>query len=108
MAALGLGFAALAGYLLWQVNRLAVNVLFRDQWPVYFDIAEGAPWSAFIYQSNVHRLGLGGVGTELLARATGWNAASESWLVAFLLVGAAGLGLWLKARVIGRLTAIDL
>src|SRR5947209_8056107 len=103
LSALAISFLALSAYLFKNVVDLAVNTLFRDQWFVYFDIVDGPLWNVFGYQSNVHRLGLGGVATAIIARVTAWDVRAESYFSAALLVLAAFLALWLKLRVTGHL-----
>ncbi len=100
---------AAAGIRLHQfTNRWAVNVLMLDQWDYFTPMfQEQGLYALFTFKHGPHRQGLGYLLTYWIFGLTDWNSRAEAFLNCFLLIGAAALVLWLKARIFGRLRWYD-
>ncbi len=90
-------------------NTWAVNVLTLDQWDYMTPLFRGQTdwWTLWNYKHGPHRQGLGYLLTSWVFSLTDWNSRAEAFMNCFLLILAAGLLLWLKARLFGRLRWYD-
>ena len=92
-------FAALAVRQLAFVNRYAVNVLYWDQWDIYFPLFHhGSLWDVFSLQHGPHRQGIGFILTDALAHLSGWNSRWDAFGVCGVTIGATALALLLLRR----------
>jgi hypothetical protein len=77
----------LAGRLIRFTAGNAVDLLYADQWNYYAPLFAGAsPLEAFLWQTGIHRLGVGALFTAAVAQASHWSTRAEALLVAGLFV----------------------
>jgi len=92
------------------ISRYAVNIFFMDQWD--FDDAtlfqKHTLWEMFRWQHGPHRQGVGALLGHLIEPHFGWNSRSEAFFVGMIIVLAAILALWLKFRLFGSITVLDI
>jgi len=95
--------------LLRLTDRYAVNILFRDQWK--FDEAtlfqQHSLLEIFRWQHGPHRQGIGGVLSRVLEPLIQWNSRDEAFGILAVLLTTALLALWLKRRLIGKISYSD-
>ncbi len=98
-----------AGRLFLLSSRYQVNIFFWDEWdfkdPTLFQ--KRSAWQMFVLQHGWHRLGLGAWVEALLDPLFHWNSRAESFIMAGILVAAAGCALWLKVRLVGSISIFD-
>lgn len=91
------------------VNEKAVNLLFWDQFDFYGPLFNRQGWlDLFLWQHGIHRQGLGGVFTKLVADASHWNGRSESFFILGLVYLTLFLVLLLKFRLSGKFSLTDI
>jgi len=90
------------------VGRHAVDCLYLDQWDFLTPLFEGqGAWACFVRQHGPHREGVGLLLTAWLYDRPAWSTRAEAFLLASILVLAAGLAVIVAARLRGRLSASD-
>ena len=91
------------------VNQKAVNLLYWDQFDFYRPLFNGQGWAdQFFWQHGIHRQGLGGILTRLVADASGWNGRAEAFVILGLVYLSLGLVLLLRWRLAGRFSLADM
>ena len=104
----GVVFAAASVLLLGYVNRVAVNLMFWDQWDFESGLFLGsAPWDFFLWQHGPHRMGLAGLEIETVANLTRWDGRIDEFVMAATLILATALLLLAKVRLTGQLEYTD-
>jgi len=104
-----LAFVLCATRFLLIVRTFAVNVFIGDQWE-FQEATVFHPRSLlaiFRWQLGPHRQGLGGLLHAAIDPWFHWNARSESFVAAGIIIAACALALWLKVRIAGKLTITD-
>jgi hypothetical protein len=105
------GLLVVCVYLVGRLARFvaanSVTLLYGDQWAYVAPLIDGrGPLQIFWWQYGVHRLGVGGLITWLLANGSGWDGRAEAWAVLGFTVLNALLALWLVIRTTGRLSML--
>lgn len=104
-----LATSLMSANLLFKINRYAVNILFSDQWDTYQPTFDGAnPWRIFTAQIGQLRLGIGGLFSDFIARATDWNTRAESFAIGFSMILISIAAIYLKYRLFQKLSLWDL
>ena len=102
-------YVALAWRFFRMISRQAVNVFYSDQWD--FNDAtlfeKHTLWEVFRWQYGPQRHGLGGVAMKLLEPSIRWNSRYEAYGIGVILLVAALLALYLKARLFGPIGYAD-
>lgn len=102
--------ALLAARLFLIVKRYSVNVLYHDQW--IFDDAtifqNHSLLEIFRWQHGPHRLGLGGVLSEVIEPSLHWNSRYEAFGVWGIICLGCVAAIWLKIRLFARLGYADI
>jgi len=107
-ALLGVAIALLCARLFLLIDRYSVNVLFWDQWDLFDAFFQDAgAWELFRWGHGPHRQGIAFLLTRALMDATAWNTRAEAFMIGALVVLAAALALWLRRRLFGALTPMD-
>jgi hypothetical protein len=105
----GLAFVGFAIRLFYLISRYAVDIFFWDQWD--FNDAtlfeHHSWWEIFTWQPGPQRQGLGGIVAKLVEPSFRWNSRIESFLVGGIIVGSAVLVLWLRHRLFGPFSFLD-
>lgn len=92
-----------------KINRFAVNILFSDQWDTYQPTFNNENlWRIFTAQIGQLRLGIGGLFSDFIARATDWNTRAESFAIGFSMVLISIFAVYLKYRLFRKLSLWDL
>jgi hypothetical protein len=105
---LALAFALLGLRLFRMIDRYAVNVLFWDQWDlVDAFLGDASAWELFRWQHGPHRQGIAFPLTRLVMEASAWNVRAEAFWIGALVVLSAALALWLRRRLFGPFTPMD-
>ncbi len=109
VAAVTLEFVVCATRLFRLISHYAVNIFFSDQWR--FDdgtlFQQHSVWQMFAWQHGPHRQGLGALFAKLIEPYFRWNSRTESFVVGGIVVAAAMCALYLKQRLYGRLSVVD-
>ena len=99
-------FAFLAIRQIVFVDEFAVNLMFMDQWTAYWPMFSGqGPLEMFFFQNGTLLQGVGGLLTNILARASGWNTRWDAFAASIVLVAAAmvavrlSIGLGVRPRM---------
>jgi hypothetical protein len=102
-------FFLLSARLFALISEYAVNIFFWDQWD--FDdgtlFQKHSLWEMFRWQHGPHRQGLGALLGHFLEPLFQWNSRTESFLVGMIVVLAALCALWLKIRLFGAISYLD-
>lgn len=88
--------------LLWFVHAYAVNIFYFDAWSIYPRFFENlSAWELFLSRagSAPHRPGLGLLLAKACLELSNWNARTESFAIALLLIASAALVFRLKNRL---------
>src|SRR5579884_2324477 len=103
-------FIALATRLFLLVKRYAVDIFFWDQWDIHdASLYEHASaWEIFRFQHGPHRQGVGGLLSALIEPLFSWNSRTEAFVVTGIVVIAGIAILWLKYRLFGSITWVDI
>ena len=110
-------FAVLLAWL-WAVWRVAglvddhgVDLVVMDQWDFLEPLfGEGMGWIEkfrFQFAGSPHRMGAGWPLIEIAARTSGWSTRADGFVITGVLALSAGLAVWLKVRLTGRLEVWD-
>ncbi|MCI5208913.1 MAG: hypothetical protein D3910_08985 [Candidatus Electrothrix sp. ATG2] len=90
------------------IDRYSINMLFWDQWDFLGALfADKGPWELFSWQHGPHRQGVGFFLTEAVANLSGWNTRVESFMIGAVVCLAALTAVFLKFRLAGKMTALD-
>lgn len=104
-----LAASLMSANLLVKINRFAVNILFSDQWDTYQPTFNGDnSWRIFTAQVGQLRLGIGGLFSDFIARATDWNTRAECFAIGFTMVLISIAAVYLKYRLFQKLSLWDL
>jgi len=91
------------------ISRWAVNIFFWDEWDVTNAtlFQHHSWWEIFTWQVGPQREGIGGVFAAVVEPLFRWNSRSESFLVGGIIASTALLALYLKHRLYGSLSLLD-
>ena len=105
----GIVFVGYAARLFRLISRHAVNIFFWDEWDINDAtlFQHHSLWEIFTWQPGPQRQGLGGLLTKLIEPWFQWNSRTQSFVIGGIIVLTALLVLYLKARLYGRLTYLD-
>lgn len=82
------------------VAVFSVNLFYYDAWDAFWPILEKKSWlELFTLQFGPHRLGLGIWLSKIGLSLTHWNARTEPFLIAMVMIGSCGLALHLRRRL---------
>ncbi|XCN72057.1 MAG: hypothetical protein Q3M24_17340 [Candidatus Electrothrix aestuarii] len=91
------------------IDRYSVNMLFWDQWDFLGALFDSkGPWELFSWQHGPHRQGIGFFLTKIVADCSGWNTRVESFMIGIVVCLAALTAAFLKLRLVGKITALDI
>lgn len=91
------------------IDKYSVNMLFLDQWDFMGGLFEQkGTWELFSWQHGPHRQGVGFFLTKLTADLSGWNTRAECFMIGTVIYLAAIVALFLKRRLTGSITALDI
>lgn len=91
LAAAALLFTGLVVHRLHFAWTHTANVLFWDQWDIYWPLFRGeGAWELFNFQQGPHRQGLGSLLTAALAQFTAWDVRYDSLLAVVATAAACG------------------
>ena len=105
-AAILLIFIVLRLFLL--IDKYSVNILYWDQWDFLDALFKNkGGWELFSWQHGPHRQGVGFFLTKAVADFSGWNTRVESFMIGSVLCCAALTAFFLKLRVTGYHSPLD-
>jgi len=106
--AVGTACAVFAALFFAMIDRHAVNILFWDQFDFLTGLREHVgPWKLFSWIHGPCRLGLGYLFVQGVYAVSGWDVRFEAFATGGLSLVTLGLVLWLRVRVLGALTWLD-
>ncbi len=90
------------------INEYSINILFWDQWDFLEALfTDKGLWELFSWQHGPHRQGVGFFLTKIVADFSGWNTRVESFMIGAVVCLAALTGVFLKLRLVGNITVLD-